>query len=283
MEAPEDEREQVGDAIVPIDHVRQKLAEFTAQRPSLTSATVLARSPTQSPGTTKQAGGESGSPHHRVLRSHFLKHYNEVSGLLTAAEAPTTAETPKYVSDLQAELAAAKADKERLQQQVVVLQGSHLAQLETQVSVFSEQLHVLQDHVTRLAELPDAIPSRMSRAVASRQFFSPTDQTPGEVQTQIDAVRSACDDLEDKLESLNLLHSGRAEEIVSLKRHVEKHWAELDVARQMIAKQVQIAAIQGEQLTRVVDELKTLTEERDALSRRVIDCEAELAKVKVKR
>ena len=137
--------------------------------------------------------------------------------------------------------------------------------------------------MTRLAELPDAIPTRMYRAVASRQFFPPTDQTPGEVQTQIDAVRSACDDLEDKLESLNLLHSGRAEEIVSLKRHVEKHWAELDVARQMIAKQVQIAAIQGEQLTRVVDQLKKLTEERDALSRRVIDCEAELAKVKVKR
>ena len=85
--------------------------------------------------------------------------------------------------------------------------------------------------------------------------------------------------LADKMEDMHMMHSGRADEIVSLKRHVEKHWAELDTARQMVAKQVQslgecsaeLAALRKEkdqatsELARISAEFSTVTLERDRL------------------
>ena len=161
-----------------------------------------------------------------------------------AAEAAAAkADKERLVSEHAAEAAAAMADKERLQQQVTALQGSHLLQLESQVAGLAEQLELLHGHVGRLEavnEQRDVIPS----PAPSLQPAAPTDQAPAEALAQVEAVRRACDELEDRMDTLSMFHAGRAEEIESLRRHVERHWAELDGARQTVLKQAaELAAV----------------------------------------
>ena len=251
MQAPEDAREPCAPPAAVL--VRHKLSEMNASRPVATTAASLRSSP-----TAKEGQGAASPPHSpRVLRSHFLKYYSDINELLMASELPPThtssvyaaeaaaarADKERLVSEHAAEAAAARADKERLRQQVTALQGSHLLQLESQVAGLAEQLELLHGHVGRLEavnEQRDVIPS----PAPSLQPAAPTDQAPAEALAQVEAVRRACDELEDRVDTLNMFHAGRAEEIESLRRHVERHWAELDGARQTVLKQAaELAAV----------------------------------------